>query len=100
MIETRSMVAPRAALIQVLVKAGAGLAEPEPATHIATTRLAALPVPVVVPDGEFGDTVMYDLEYTVDANGVWLRDTPVRLRLMIGEQFCSDAANAQACTST
>ena len=28
------------------------LAEPEPATHIATTRLAALPVPVVVPDGD------------------------------------------------
>ena len=47
-------------------------------------------VVVVVPGGEFGNTVMFALWYTA---------TETTLGLGIGQQFCSDTATVQACTS-
>lgn len=53
---------------------------------------------VVVPDGEFGNTVTFTLAYTTGPDGVWTPGTEVTAGLGIGQQFCSDIAIAAACT--
>lgn len=54
---------------------------------------------VVVPDGEFGNTVVFTLSYTTDRAGAWVPGTAATVGLVIGQQFCSGSAIAQACLS-
>ncbi len=53
---------------------------------------------VVVPDGPYGNSVLWEITHDVDDDGV-PSERRVDMRLGIGEQFCSDSAVAQACVS-
>lgn len=47
--------------------------------------------------GEWGNVVVYQLGYSVDANGRWIEGSDVELSLGIGHQFCSDSAIGVPC---
>ncbi|MEN9643798.1 MAG: hypothetical protein RL238_467 [Actinomycetota bacterium] len=52
---------------------------------------------LVVPDGQFGNTVTFTLSYTTGVDGAWAPGTEASVELGIGQQFCSDSAIAEAC---
>jgi hypothetical protein len=52
---------------------------------------------VVKVDGEWGNVVMYRLDYSVAAEGVWVEGSDVELFLGIGRRFCSDSAIGVPC---